>query len=125
MPSRAHYDTMNAMFGNRLKAYDELFSEYKAVKLQQRHFAVTKDVPFTNVWDFKPVQWYPGKHPCEKPLELMRHIVSASSRPGDVVLDTFVGSGSTVLACVELGRRFVGCEMGQAEYAGAVNRLSA
>jgi len=37
------------------------------------------------------VQWYQGKHP----LDLMRHIIEASSRPGDVVLDTFVGSGST------------------------------
>lgn len=44
---------------------------------------------------FKPVQWYQGKHPCEKPLDLIRHIIEASSRPGDVVLDTFVGSGST------------------------------
>jgi adenine-specific DNA-methyltransferase len=86
--------------------------------------AVTKHVPYTNVWDFKPVQWYPGKHPCEKPLDLMRHIIEASSRPGDMVLDTFVGSGSTPIACRELGRRFVGCEMGIREFVGALDRLS-
>ncbi|WFP48501.1 site-specific DNA-methyltransferase [Methylomonas sp. EFPC3] len=123
MPSRKHYDTMNQLFGGTLKPYAELFAEYKAVKLQQRHFAVTKDVPFTNVWDFKPVQWYPGKHPCEKPLDLMRHIVSASSRPNDVVLDTFAGSGSTAIACLDLGRKFLGCELGEDEYAGAITRL--
>jgi adenine-specific DNA-methyltransferase len=39
------------------------------------------------------VPWYPGKHPCEKPLELMKYIVQASSRPGDTVLDTFAGGG--------------------------------
>ena len=71
-----------------------------------------------------PVQWYPGKHPCEKPLDLMRHIIEASSRPGDVVLDTFVGSGSTAIACRELGRVFVGCEMGDVEFVGAVERLA-
>jgi DNA modification methylase len=75
-------------------------------------------------WDFKPVQWYPGKHPCEKPLDLMRHIVEASSRPGETVLDTFAGSGSTAIACGELGRVFVGCEMGEGEFDGAVKRLN-
>ncbi|MBU0618067.1 MAG: site-specific DNA-methyltransferase, partial [Planctomycetes bacterium] len=33
----------------------------------------------------------PGKHPCEKPLSLLEHIVAASSKPGAVVLDAFVG----------------------------------
>jgi len=122
--SQAHYQTMNALFGGSLKPYEELKAEYKAIKQQQRHFAVTKHVPYTNVWDFKPVQWYPGKHPCEKPLDLMRYIVAASSRPGDVVMDTFAGSGSTALACRDLGRSFVGCEMGVAEFDGAVGRLS-
>ncbi|WP_432745750.1 site-specific DNA-methyltransferase [Methylobacter sp. G7] len=105
------------------KPYDQLKAEYKAIKQQRRHFAVTKHVHYTNVWDFKPVQWYPGKHPCEKPLDLMRHIIEASSKPGDVVLDTFVGSGSTAIACRELGREFVGCEMGDVEFEGAVVRL--
>ena len=54
----------------------------------------------------------------------MRHIIEASSRPGDVVLDTFVGSGSTAIACRELGRVFVGCEMGDVEFVGAVERLA-
>jgi adenine-specific DNA-methyltransferase len=122
-PSQAHYQTMDSLFGGTLKPYEELKAEYKAIKEQRRHFAVTKHVPYTNVWDFKPVQWYPGKHPCEKPLDLMRHIIEASSKPGDVVLDTFVGSGSTAIACRELGRRFVGCEMGTEEFEGAVERL--
>jgi adenine-specific DNA-methyltransferase len=122
-PSQAHYQTMDSVFGGTLKPYEELKAEYKAIKEQRRHFAVTKHVPYTNVWDFKPVQWYPGKHPCEKPLDLMRHIIEASSKPGDVVLDTFVGSGSTAIACRELGRRFAGCEMGVDEFEGAVERL--
>lgn len=124
-PSLANYLTMDRLFGGTLKPYEQLKAEYKAIQGQRRHFAVTKHVPYTNVWDFKPVQWYPGKHPCEKPLDLMRHIIEASSRPGDVVLDTFVGSGSTAIACRALGRRFVGCEMGTDEFDGAVDRLTA
>jgi adenine-specific DNA-methyltransferase len=107
-----------------VKPYSQLKAEYKTIKEQRRHFAVTKHVPYTNVWDFKPVQWYPGKRPCEKPLDLMRHIIETSSRPGDVVLDTFTGSGSTAIACRELGRAFHGCEMGEIELEGAVKRLS-
>ncbi|MGZ5025720.1 MAG: DNA-methyltransferase [Methylobacter sp.] len=122
-PSLDNYQAMDKLFGNTLKPYDQLKMEYKAIKQQRRHFAVTKHVPYTNVWDFKPVQWYPGKHPCEKPLDLMRHIIEASSKPGDMVLDTFVGSGSTAMACRDLNRRFIGCEMGTDEFDGAVDRL--
>lgn len=123
-PGQTHYQTMNDLFGGALKPYAQLKAEYKAIKEQRRHFAVTKHVPYTNVWDFKPVQWYPGKHPCEKPLDLMRHIIEASSRPGDIVLDTFTGSGSTAIACRDLSRVFMGCEMGELEFDQAINRLT-
>ncbi len=51
-----------------------------------------------------------GKHPTQKPLTLLRRIVSASSRPGDIVLDPFCGSGTTGLAAVEQNRRFIGID---------------
>ena len=100
-----------------------LFAESKKKSLIRRPFRVTKDVPYTNVWAFKPRAWYRNKHPCEKPLELMRHIINASSNAGDTVLDTFVGSGSTALACHELNRIFIGCELGNDEFSNAINRL--
>jgi len=56
------------------------------------------------------VQHYPGKHPCEKPQELLRHILKASTRPGAIVLDSFAGSGATVLAARDLGRSAIGIE---------------
>jgi site-specific DNA-methyltransferase (adenine-specific) len=46
-------------------------------------------------------------YPTQKPLRVARRIVTASSRPGDLVLDAFAGSGTTGAACLELGRRFV------------------
>ena len=39
------------------------------------------------------------------------------------VLDTFVGSGSTAIACAELNRRFIGCEFGEGEFIAAVDRI--
>ena len=67
-------------------------------------------MPYTDVWTFETVKHTPGKHVCEKPLPLMRHIIAASTRPGAVVLDCFCGSGATGAACVELGRDFIGIE---------------
>jgi len=52
-----------------------------------------------------------GKHPTQKPLELLNRIISASSNEGDLVLDPFVGSGSTGVACSILNRRFIGIDI--------------
>jgi len=87
--------------------YSELKAEFE---LSRRYFSVTKDVPFTDVWDFKVVQPYPGKHPCEKPSNMMEHIINTSTRPGDTVLDTFAGSGATLKAALKYGRIAIGCE---------------
>jgi site-specific DNA-methyltransferase (adenine-specific) len=46
-------------------------------------------------------------YPAQKPLTVLRRVVTASSRAGDLVLDAFAGSGTTGAACLELGRRFV------------------
>jgi site-specific DNA-methyltransferase (adenine-specific) len=54
-------------------------------------------------------------HPTQKPLELVRRLVAAASKPGEVVIDPFGGSGTTFVACELLGRRWLGCEQ-DAEY---------
>ncbi|EAA2605993.1 TPA: site-specific DNA-methyltransferase, partial [Shigella flexneri] len=90
------------------RQYAELLSEYKHLR---RYFGVTVQVPYTDVWTHKPVQFYPGKHPCEKPAEMLQQIISASSRPGDLIADFFMGSGSTVKAALALGRRAIGVEL--------------
>jgi site-specific DNA-methyltransferase (adenine-specific) len=46
-------------------------------------------------------------YPTQKPLGVIRRIISASSNPGETVLDFFAGSGTTGAACLELGRRFI------------------
>lgn len=48
------------------------------------------------------------EHPTQKPLDLIRRFVLASSNPGDLVVDPFAGSGTTLVACEETGRRWVG-----------------
>lgn len=56
-----------------------------------------------------------GKHPTQKPLALLERIVLACTKPGDLVLDPFAGSGTTGVAAMSLGRSFIGFET-KAEY---------
>lgn len=49
-------------------------------------------------------------HPTQKPLRVMRRLIELATNPGDVVLDPFAGVGSTGVAAMELGRRFIGIE---------------
>lgn len=62
-------------------------------------------------------------HPTTKPLPLMRELVSLFSDPGELVLDPFAGSGSTGVACNQLGRHFLGWELSPEYHAIAMRRL--
>ncbi|NMA44914.1 MAG: site-specific DNA-methyltransferase [Candidatus Diapherotrites archaeon] len=52
-----------------------------------------------------------GKHPTQKPLELLRRIIVSSSNKGDTVLDPFNGSGTTGVVAKELGRKYIGIDL--------------
>lgn len=62
---------------------------------------------FTDVWTFENVRQYRGKHPAEKPVDLLKHAINATTYPGDIVLDCFAGSGSTGVAALELERKSI------------------
>lgn len=63
-------------------------------------------------------------HPTEKPVELMEVLIENSTNKGDTVLDPFMGSGSTGVACKELGREFIGIEIDPKYYDIAEKRMS-
>ena len=62
-------------------------------------------------------------HPTQKPVSLMRYLVRTYTNPGDTVLDFTMGSGTTGVACVELGRKFVGIEKDPGYFAIARDRI--
>lgn len=75
------------------------------------------DANFTNVWSFRVPTQSAGrhgkgdyKHPNEKPVEVMKRLVEMCSPAGGTVLDPFMGSGTTAVACLETGRKFIGSE---------------
>lgn len=63
------------------------------------------------------------KHPTQKPEELLRKLVLASSKVGDVILDPFSGSGTTLVVAEQLQRLWIGCEMNEEYNSWAINRI--
>jgi len=66
-----------------------------------------------------------GFHGCQMPEQLLGRIIRVSSNPGDVVLDPFAGSGTTLAVAKKLERRWVGCELSEEYARAATERLSA
>ena len=76
-----------------------------------------------DIWEFKDPP-YPA-YPTQKSLELLNFIIAASSNPGDLVLDCFCGSGTTLVAAQSQGRRWIGIDNSAAAIAAAQARLAA
>ncbi len=64
------------------------------------------------------------KHPAQKPVKLLKHIINISSNPGDLVFDPFMGVGSTGVASIELNRKFIGCEIDKNYYEACEKRMT-
>lgn len=79
----------------------------------------------TDVWD--DINFYSEKdriHPTQKPQKLLARLLLASSNEGDIVLDPFMGGGSTALACLNHNRKYIGFEIDQSYYERSLERLS-
>jgi site-specific DNA-methyltransferase (adenine-specific) len=63
-------------------------------------------------------------HPTQKPVALMTQIIENYTRPGDLILDPYMGSGTTGIACLNTGRRFIGIEKDANYYEVAQSRLA-
>jgi site-specific DNA-methyltransferase (adenine-specific) len=67
-----------------------------------------------SVWEIRPPEAWEkkfGKHPTQKPVALLERILLASSNEGDLVLDPFLGGGTTLLTAFRLRRHALGCEL--------------
>ena len=62
-------------------------------------------------------------HPTQKPVELITKMIEDSTEPGAVVLDTFMGSGTTAVACLRTGRHYIGFELDEKYHAIAQQRV--
>ena len=98
-------------FGKIKKQYDEIKKQWYDTRA---YFDNTHDM-MTNVWDFGRVRGDErtecGGHATPKPIALCGRAIKSSSREGEIVLDVFGGSGSTLIACEQLNRKCYMCEL--------------
>lgn len=95
---------------------------------EQRGDMVVEERTFDNIWDDIPGMGvvsseYVG-YPTQKPIRLLERVIEASTDEGDLVLDCFMGSGTTQAVAMKLGRRFIGADINLGSIATTTKRLS-
>jgi DNA modification methylase len=88
----------------------------------------TPGVPMGDVWDIgviAPVARERTGYPSQKPEALLERLISALSSPGELVLDPYAGSGTTLAVAEKLGRRFIGIDESAVAIETAMSRLLA
>jgi DNA modification methylase len=98
----------------KIKPYNEIRQEYESLRQEYESLRYT----FNNienhhsVWDYNlESQTIKGDHPTPKPLELIKTILKYSSNENNIILDPFLGSGSTLIACEQTNRICYGMEI--------------
>jgi DNA modification methylase len=64
-----------------------------------------------------------GIHTCPKPLNMMKKVLQRHTMGNEIVIDPFMGSGTTAVACVQMGRRFIGIEKDPEYFAASIARI--
>jgi len=100
-----------------------LACRHEAAYLLAKGFPASPDRPPPDVLDWQ----YSGNrlHPTQKPLGILKPLIEAFSKPGQLVLDPFAGSGSTLAAARLLGRDYIGIDIDAQHCKTAYNRLVA
>ena len=131
LPTEETYNELINIFNidkyEGFKTYEELRQEYEELRQKYEELRYTfnlKEVQdnISCVWESNSTN--SGKlHSCQKPLDILEKIIKTSSNEGDIVLDCFMGSGSTGVACLNTNRRFVGIELDEKYFNIAKDRL--
>ncbi|MDR7001579.1 site-specific DNA-methyltransferase [Neobacillus niacini] len=122
LPTRINYERLQAT-GYFQKPYDELKTDYDAAyeECQKRRYTFKASDGIKNVWSYSFREDRKTKHPTQKPVRLIEDIIKYSSNEGDIVLDCFMGSGTTAVAAARLNRNFIGFER-ETEYVRIANQ---
>ena len=120
LPTKETYNELIKVFNidkyEGFKSYEELRQEYEELRytynnLKEHHSVMNYEVAKKQ------------GHITPKPVDLLEYIIKTSSNEGDIVLDCFMGSGSTGVACLNTGRKFIGIEKEEKYFNIAKDRI--
>lgn len=97
--------------------------QYEPMYLCFKGTPETPERPISDVLQYPKVN--KQIHSCQKPVELLSKLISTFSKEGDVILDPFIGSGTTAVSAIKTGRHFVGMEIAPDCFQQASERVSA
>ena len=131
LPTEETYnDLINIFAINKLsnfRTYESLREEYESLREKYESLRYTfnlKEVQdnISCIWEIK--EHNSGKlHSCQKPLTILEKIIKTSSNENDIILDCFMGSGSTGVACKHTNRKFIGIELDEKYFDIAKKRI--
>jgi len=138
-PLRVHEDIL--VFGDRIKTYNPIMvergkprnkgSERKSSEAQFYGHVKDPSNTFNNLYYPTSIITVSNSvnkdkiHPTQKPVELFEYLIRTYSNPGDLVVDLCMGSGTTAIASINVGRNFVGWENDAKFYAACIDRVHA
>ncbi len=93
----------------RIKKCNELLKDYGGKKDSIHPFGPLLSDVWTDIHRIKHNK-YRSDHPCQLPVHLLERIILMSSEPGDLILDSFMGTGTTAIAAKQLRRNYIGCD---------------
>lgn len=128
---------------NKGKPYGDVWDDLLSYQILKKRLADVRDIDtlkeildesksvqdISNVWDnIMSFQQQPTSsencgYPTQKPTSLLERIINASSNPGDIVFDCFMGSGTTQAVAMKLGRRFIGADINLGSIQTTTKRL--
>lgn len=126
-PLKEQYEKMRKFLNNEYlkQEYEYLKQEYENLKQEYENLRYSFNLPLrtTDVWRINFYKDNVMGHCTIKPIEIVRRIIETSSKAKNVVLDPFMGSGTTAVACKQLNRNFIGFEIEPKYVEIANNRL--
>ncbi|KKM83996.1 hypothetical protein LCGC14_1303600, partial [marine sediment metagenome] len=98
------YEFVRQEYENLRQEYENLRQEYENLR-----YTFNNQKTHHSVWNYE-IEKKQG-HLTPKPIDLIKNIILHSSNQNDLILDPFVGSGTTAIACIRTGRNYIGMEI--------------
>jgi site-specific DNA-methyltransferase (adenine-specific)/adenine-specific DNA-methyltransferase len=133
---KKYFNENNEIVGSNYPSDDSKFSGYvkRFIEENGRKPSKEEDIILTvegklvdSVWDIQSVNPMAGErtdYPTQKPEELIERVIKATSNKGDLVMDCFSGSGTTLAVAEKLGRRWIGCDINKGAIITTTERLN-